>query len=220
MVLLFLTLIPVAILIAFPLMQRLTRSAEVWQGQVTQGALWALVPLGVLWTLQMLDGGQGVLSIIPSAAGLGMLLLGSSGGWPALLSGRLLQGALILLSLMSFEVSSGVQAMAAGALFMIAAATADALLDYLGPQPAQPLGQEEDPTPLASPELSGPVLGAASVKAPARPPLPPPGQAARWSAERAHQAAQAASEDMDWIRSRRLEGQDGLGRADQRRLPS
>lgn len=232
MVLLFLTLLPISVLIAMPIIQRLSGEAEAWQGQVTQGALWSLLPLGVLWTLQMLDSGSGVLSIIPCLVGLGLLLLGSSGGWPALLSGRLMQAGFASLALIAFEVAEGFTAIAAAVLMAAAAATCDTLLDRLGPAPRQPLGGSDDPSPLASPELSGPLVGgiqsAAAEPSPQpaaqpalsdRPPLPPPGAVTRWTSEQAEQAATQSAEQAAWMRSRRLDSQGGLSGAGDRRLP-
>lgn len=228
MVLLFLTLIPISVLIAMPIIQRLSGEADTWQGQATQGALWSLLPLGVLWTLQMLDAGSGVFSIIPCLVGLGLLLLGSSGGWPALLSGRLMQAGFASLALLSFEVAEGFTAIASAVLMAAAAAVSDTLLDRLGPAPRQPLGDADDPSPLASPELSGPLVGGIQPKSPAaqaytppapeptppalsdRPPLPPPGAVTRWTSEQA---------DPAWIRPRRLESEGGLSGAGDRRLP-
>lgn len=223
--LLSLTLLPLASLIVIPVLQRASFQAYPWQGQVTQASLWALLPLGVLWTLQMFDSGSGVLSLVPSICGLGLLLFGSSGGWPALLSGRLAQGAVLLIGLLAFYLGQGVKGVVSGLCLLILAAVADSLLERLGPAPREPREIGFSELPLESPELSGTLVGAraeieelpvepqvesaTSVAWPRqlsdRPPLPPPGMVSRWAADQAEAAAQGAQQTGDeFKRSRRL----------------
>lgn len=225
MVLLTLTLMPIAVLIVVPLMQRASFRSYTWQGQLTQAALWSLLPLGVLWTLSMLDSGAGVLALAPSVACLGLLMFGTSGGWPALLSGRLAQGGLLLAALLAFYLSSGFQAIAAAGLLALLAIVGDALLDRLGPAPGEPHDLGFEAISLKSPELSGTLVGArqpASAQPPQaqpsnhppaaslsdRPPLPPPGTVSRWTAQQVEAAAQQSLDnlqaDQDFKRSRRL----------------
>lgn len=154
----------------------------------------------------MLEAGSGLLLGLPLAAGSGMLLLGLSGGWPALLSGRLAQGSLLLCALLSFQIFSGMEAFLAAAFLLTMAIIADAFLDLISPAPFRPISSSQGSVPLSSPELNGSVMGGIKSSTPSAA-----------VGRIINQAEQAASQaDADWLRTRKLEDQSGLNRTSYR----
>lgn len=186
MVLISLTLLPLAYLLLTPVTQRFSGRCRAWQAPATQVALWACVALGVLWSLQLLDEGQGVLALIPAAVGVALLLQGTSGGFKSLVNGRLGQGALLALSLLALQLFSGYLALALAGTCLLTAALFDAILERIAAQPELPKAFEEHPVLPQSHELTGTVLGGRAQEF--QPETQPP----------------EVAERSDWVRPRKL----------------
>jgi hypothetical protein len=205
MVLNLLTVLPLAILILIPVWQRLSGQAEAWQGQITQVALWSLLAVGLLWSLQMLDAGRGLIAVLPAVAALGTLIFASGGGWPALLSGRILQAALLFCAALTLSLSATPAYLMMACLIAAIALLADRLLGLLGATPAEPVSLQDDFQPQASLDLTGKVVAASKAAEPAavisdRPPLPPPGSSVQWRGE----PAGSPTSQEQWLRARNL----------------
>jgi len=208
-----LTLIPVLVIISIPVVQRIQNDYQAWQGQLSQASVWALMPLALIWAVVCLDAGSPLQGGLCLLAGLAVLLIGQSGGWETLISGRLTQFALGGLALVFAAGSDTMMQYLLAASLGVLAFLYDGLLELIGTAPEYASGEEWELPMNGRSELGSSVVERGARPRPPlpeaieRPPLPAPGQAAEWTTEQAEQAARDAQQVQprtDWSNPRRI----------------
>jgi len=216
MVLQLITLIPFAALLAIPVRQRVAGSYSEWQGQISQFSVWAMLPLALIWGVVCLDDGSILQAGLCLALGLGLLMVGQSGGWETLISGRLTQLSLGSLSLVLITGDASLTQYLLAASLGILAFLYDSLLDLVGPAPQYDSIEDWERPVQGVSELGDSVVPGSTMPRPPlpvetavleRPPLPDPGDVAEWTSQQAEQAARAAQQarqQAEWYRSRKV----------------
>jgi hypothetical protein len=221
MLLSLLTIFPVSALVAVPVVQRIQNDYKSWQGQLSQAAVWALMPLALIWAVVCLDAGSTLQAGLCLLAALTVLLIGQSGGWETLISGRLTQFVLGGLALVFVAGSETTMQYLLAASLGVLAFLYDGLLELVGVAPEYASGEEWELPMQGTSELGDSVVprktrprpplpqAAEQTQVLERPPLPEPGQVAQWTTEQAEQAARDAEEikrqaQNNWSRLRKV----------------
>jgi hypothetical protein len=206
-----LTLIPFAVLILVPILQRTGMGTVAWQGLVSQVSVWAMLPLALIWGVVCLDSGNSLQAAACLLSGLVILLVGQSGGWETLVSGRLTQFALGGVTLTLATGVDGLQGLLLVACLGILTFLYDGLLDLVGVTPSYEDIEEWELPRGGISELGESVVPRSQPKLRKRPPLPqnpippapptldrPPlpglGQVMEWTADQAERAARDAQQ--------------------------
>lgn len=202
------TLIPFGVLILVPILQRTGLGTSSWQGLASQVSVWAMMPLSLIWGVVCLDAGNSLQAGACLLSGLTVLLIGQSGGWETLVSGRLTQFALGGAALTLAAGASGLQELILVSCLAILAYLYDGLLDLVGSAPEYQSGEEWELPRGGVSELGESVVPRSKPRTAKRPPLPIPpappkldrpplpglGQVMEWTADQAEQAARESQE--------------------------